>query len=259
MSDRFDDGLDPTLAAALNDLSAAVEFPPTPDLAGTVAQAIAAGPRSVTWSQPRLLRRGIVLGVLATILVASVAGAVGIGIGAIQIKFADGTPLPTPVTSVRYRTLGREVSLETAAAAVGWKIAVPDDPVLGKPDAIYLNAIPSGGTVSFVWGDREGYPAAGDGIGVVVTEFPAEIGPEAFQKMIDEGTTVERVVVGTWPGWWVEGGTHAFFYTDQNGQMVDTSLRLVTSALIWEKNGVAFRVEGAPDLKSAMRVAESLE
>jgi hypothetical protein len=41
--------------------------------------------------------------------------------------------------------------------------------------------------------------------------------------------------------------------------MVDTSLRLVTSALIWEKNGVAFRVEGAPDLKSAMRVAESLE
>jgi hypothetical protein len=40
---------------------------------------------------------------------------------------------------------------------------------------------------------------------------------------------------------------------------VNTTLRLVTSALIWEEDGLAVRVEGAPDLQAALRVAASLE
>jgi hypothetical protein len=263
MSDRSgrvpDSEPDAMLEIQMVELARLVQFPETPEITPAVIDAIASGSRRITWSQPGLLRRGIALGVLATILVASAAGAVGIGIGAIQIKFADGTPLPTPVTSIRLRTLGREVSLEQADAAVAWPIIVPHDPVLGEPDAIYLNAIPSGGTVSFVWGPREGIPAAADGISLVVTEFRADIAPEAFEKMVDEGTTVEKVYVNGLPGWWIEGGTHAFFYRDQNGDMVDTSLRLVGSALIWDSGRLAIRVEGAPDLKTAMRVAGSLE
>ena len=50
-----------------------------------------------------------------------------------------------------------------------------------------------------------------------------------------------------------------FFYRDASGRIVDTTLRLVGSALIWDEDGVALRVEGAPDLASAMRVAASLE
>ncbi len=90
-------------------------------------------------------------------------------------------------------------------------------------------------------------------------QFRADIGPETFEKMLLEGTRVDAVVVNGQNGWWVEGGVHAFFYRDAEGQMVDTTLRLVGSALIWEDAGVAMRIEGAPDLASAMRVAASLE
>jgi hypothetical protein len=142
---------------------------------------------------------------------------------------------------------------------VPFTIRAPTDPALGQPDAVYLATVPDGGTVTMAWGDRPDYPAGADGLGVMVTEFLADIGPETFEKMILEGTQVESVTVNGRRGWWVEGGFHAFFYRDAEGQMVDTSLRLVNSALIWEEAGLALRVEGAPDLASAMRVAASLE
>ena len=56
--------------------------------------------------------------------------------------------------------------------------------------------------------------------------------------MILEGTQVEAVTVNGQNGWWVEGGVHAFFYRDATGAFVDTSLRLVGSALIWEESGL---------------------
>jgi len=77
--------------------------------------------------------------------------------------------------------------------------------------------------------------------------------------MITGGTRVEPVSVNGHSGWWVEGGTHAFFYRDEDGNFVDTSLRLVTSALIWQEEGLVLRVEGAPSLEAALRVAVSLE
>ena len=63
-------------------------------------------------------------------------------------------------------------------------------------------------------------------------------------KLILEGTKVEKVTVNGQPGWWVEGGVHAFFYRDATGEVVDTTLRLVGSTLLWEEAGVAYRVEG---------------
>jgi len=267
MSDRSDLALDVSLGAALTDLASAISFPATPALAVAVVAQIQAPARSRWWSKTpssgrvggRALGRSLVLGGLAALLVAGVAGAIGIGIGAIQIRFADGTPLPTPVASAANRGFGEPKTLAAAEASVPFDIRLPADPALGEPDAVYLAAVPDGGTVTLVWGERPGFPADDDGIGLVVTEFRADIGPDTFEKMLLEGTRVEPVTVNGQPGWWVEGGTHAFFYRDAQGQMVDTTLRLVSSALIWDEDGVAFRVEGSPDLASAMRVAASLE
>jgi hypothetical protein len=263
MSDRFALGGHASLEAALAELSSAVRFPATPVLAPAVLAQIQAPSRPHWWTPlapgRRSLGRSLALAGVAVLLVAGVAGAIGIGIGAIQIRFADGSPLPTPVASIPNRGLGQPTTLAEAEAAVPFTIRIPAGPVLGPPDAVYLAAIPEGGTVSLAWGDRPGYPAGADGLGVVVTEFLADIGPETFEKMVLAGTRVEAVTVNGQRGWWVEGGFHAFFYRDANGQMVDTSLRLVGSALIWQESGLALRVEGAPDLASAMRVAASLE
>jgi hypothetical protein len=91
-----------------------------------------------------------------------------------------------------------------------------------------------------------------------VTAFRADIGPDTFEKLIDSGVTVERATVNGAPGWWVAGGEHFFFYRGQDGRRVDTTLRLVGTALIWEQGGLTLRIEGAPTLLDALRIAESL-
>ena len=263
MSDRFATAADHTLEVGLADLSTAIRFPATPGLAPAVIAQIQVQPPPRWWAEilpgGRSLRRSLVLGGVAVIMVAGVAGAIGIGIGAIQIRFADGSPLPTPVASVPNRGFGQPTTLAAARAAVPFVVRVPADPALGEPAAVYLADVPEGGPVILAWGARSGYPAGADGLGVVITEFLADIGPDTFEKMILDGTRVQAVTVNGQPGWWVEGGFHAFFYRDANGRMVDTSLRLVGSALIWDEAGLALRVEGAPDLDAAMDVAASLD
>jgi hypothetical protein len=69
---------------------------------------------------------------------------------------------------------------------------------------------------------------------------------------------VEAATVNGRPAYWVAGGEHFFFYRDENGQIVESTLRLVGSTLIWEQDGLTLRIEGAPSLDEAMRIAESL-
>ena len=149
--------------------------------------------------------------------------------------------------------------MAAAQAEVAFTIRLPADRGLGSPDGVFVAVFPEGGMVTLAWGERPGFPVDDAGNGLVVTQFNADIGPEAFEKMVTEGIRVEAVPVNGQPGWWVEGGTHAFFYRDASGHMVHTTLRLVTSALIWEEDGLALRVEGAPDLDAALRVAAALE
>jgi hypothetical protein len=259
MSDPISDRSDLALELALTDLAATVRFPPTPALAAGIRSRLEHQSVFGWWPWPASMRRSVVLAVAGLLTLAGVAGAIGLGIGAIQIRFADGTPLPTPSGSVANRGFGEETQLADAQAGVAFTIRLPTDPALGSPDGVFLADIPEGGTVTLAWGERPGFPADDAGNGLVVTQFNADIGPEAFEKMVTEGTRVEAVAVNGQPGWWVEGGTHAFFYRDASGQYVNTTLRLVTSALIWEEDGLALRVEGAPDLESALRVAASLE
>ena len=195
------------------------------------------------WPRPASIGRAVVLGSAAAVLAVGVVGAIGIGLGAIRINFADGSPLPTPVGSVPNRGFGQPVTLDEAEAAVPFDIRLPDDPELGDPDGVFA-PVPAGGAVTLAWGDRP-FPADEDGIGLVITQFRADIGPETFEND-PGGTKVENVTVNGQPGWWVEGGVHAFFYRDATGEIVDTTLRLVGSTLLWEEAGVAYRVEGAP-------------
>jgi hypothetical protein len=259
MSDRFVRETDPALAAALSDLASAVEFPVTPVLSAAVAAEIQLPSRTGWGLALPSLGRSLVLGTAAALLVVGAAGAIGLGIGAIRINFAGDSPLPSPVGSVPDRGYGQPTTLAEAQDAVPFAIRVPADQVLGNPDAVYLAPVPAGGTVVLAWGDRPGYPADADGIGLVITEFAADIGPDTFEKMILDGTTVQPTTVNGLPGWWVEGGTHFFFYRDENGEIVETTIRLVGSALFWEEDGLVLRIEGAPNLAAAQKVAASLD
>lgn len=251
---------DAALDAGLADLATAIEFPPTPPLAITVGVAIRerAAQRRPAWSWAPL-RRGLVLGVVAALLAVGGVAALGIALGGLRLSFGEPTPGPLPSGVAAARALGEEVTLDEARRAAGFTLRVPALDDLGEPDGVFLREPPEGGQVSIVYGDRAGLPAGADGIGMVVTEFRADIGPDSFEKTIQQGTRVEPVQVNGLPGYWIAGGNHFYFYRDANGEVVETSLRLVGDALIWEEDGLTLRVEGAGSLDEALRIAGSLQ
>jgi len=253
---------DEALASALAEVAQVVTFPPTPRVAQAVAAQLRerppAGRRSLRlWSGWRL-GRSAALALVALLILAAAAVAFGIAIGGLRITIAPGTPPPLPSGVVQSRAFGSEVGLDEARLRAGFTILVPSLEKIGRPDHVYVNDVPSGGTVSLVWGPHPGYPADVNGVGLVVTEFQADVDPGVWEKMVYGDSTIIRTQVGRQAALWISGGEHTFFYRDASGRIVDSSLRLVGTALIWQQNGLVLRVEGAPDLPSATDVADSL-
>lgn len=242
----------------LQELRTAVAFPPTPPLVDLVTDALGQ-PTPRRFGLGRPAGRGLALALLATILLAGIAAAFGFGLGGLRLTFgpASFSPLPTFVVSPG---LGHPTSLSDARSEVGFTLRVPSLGELGQPDAIYLAKPPAGGAVTLLYGDRSGFPVdPATGIGLIVTQFRADIGPDIFEKLISSGVSVTSSTVNGNAAWWIAGGEHPFFYRDADGRVVDTTLRLAGPTLIWEERGVTHRVEGAPTLAKAILVAQSLE
>ena len=112
MTDRHRPGTDP-MEAALGELAAAIEWPATPPLATSVGAAIRAGATSAPRWRPA--RRALVLGVLAALLIAGLAAAVGIALGGLRI-LSSGDPPGSPLAPelVAERGLGERVTLAGA-------------------------------------------------------------------------------------------------------------------------------------------------
>jgi hypothetical protein len=240
----------------LRDLAATIAFPATPPLAELVAADLRQPRRRFAFGRP--ISRGVALALAATILLVGIAAAFGIGLGGLRLTFGPAfSPPPSMVVSPG---LGEETTLAAARGQVAFSLRVPAIDALRAPDRVYLAEPPSGGAVTLLYGERAGFPAdPATGIGLIVTQFRADIGPEVFEKYIASGVRVTATHVNAVDAWWVAGGQHFFFYRDANGQLVDTTLRLASDTLIWEEGGVTHRVEGAPTLGDAIRVAESLE
>ncbi len=93
-----------------------------------------------------------------------------------------------------------------------------------------------------------------------ITQFRADIGPQTFEKLLQEGAVVEQVVVGDTTGYWVEGGQHFFYFRDAEGNVVDSTIRLVGTTLMWERDGSYDPHRGCARRRGrAMRIAESME
>lgn len=246
----------PRLEDRLLDLGTAIAFPATPPLSALVADRLAQPPRGLRLGRP--VGRAMAIALAATILLVGLAAAFGIGLGGLRLVFG---PAPSPLPSMVVGPgLGEPATLAEARDRVTFPLRVPGLPGLGDPDLVYLADPPAGGAVTLLYRKRDGFPAdPATNIGLIVTQFRADIGPEIFEKLINSGVRITPAKVGGVAAWWVAGGDHFFFYRDAQGMVVDSTLRLASDTLIWEERGVTHRVEGAPSLANAVRVAESLE
>ena len=60
------------------------------------------------------------------------------------------------------------------------------------------------------------------------------------------------------PGVFLSGEPHYMFLLDEQGNAVEDSARLAANVLVWDDEGVAYRLEGDFELEEALRLAESL-
>lgn len=274
MPDRPPIATEAALETALRDLAGAIAFPPPrggPDLAERVRIAIETGPprarrarwRAFTAPGHRKLRLSVALALVVLALLAAVAGAAILGVPGIRIELfggpapTSGAPASVPpsgnLTLGSGAGLGVLVTLDEAADSVGFEPLMPGG--VGPPDAAWA----WGSRLSLVWATDPALPAIGiPGAGLLVTEFHGRIGPDYYVKIAADGTLVERVEVSGRPGFWLSGRPHPIVYVDEDGRFVEETRRVVGDALIWEVDGLTFRIESALGREATIKLAESL-
>jgi hypothetical protein len=292
MSDPRRPVLDPddeALGAELRSLSAWLDFGPavattaaTPDPARLARLRIEAGgsrARRPWWpfglsARGPIVRRSLVLAIVALVVVAAVVGAIGLGVPGIRIIFTGATPSPTatatPGSDAPTSTptppgspgppgadldLGVLTTQVEASTLTDFGLLRPTDPSIGAPETIWYRE----GRLTLVWKSRRGLPETqAAGIGLLITEFRGSVNQDFFGKMIGDGTTLTPVTVDGATGYWIAGALHDFFYLDSNGEFVNDSRRVVGDTLIWTRAGITFRMETALGRDAAIRIAETI-
>jgi hypothetical protein len=278
MSERRD-LLGAGLEADLRELGRSLAYPASaPDFAARVTQRIASRPLTRPWwrGQSRVfgrpVQRALLLAAALLLVLAAVAGAVGLGLPGLRIIFglpAGSSPSPSvsPTSTAPSLSpgrpgsalgLGQGVTLEQLDQVAGFHVLRPGDPAVGVPDAAYVDAIRAN-QASLVWSVRPGLPATLEpGVGLLLSQFDGRIEEGFFSKAIGTGTTVEPVLVNGRSAYWVSGEPHFFFYTARNGQVVEDSRRWVGDALLWSDGTYTYRLETSLGRDAAIRVAESV-
>lgn len=227
---------------------------PDVDLSPLVARRIATG---VPAAGSRVSRRVAALVVaLASVTGAAIAGPavadwLSDRIGGVEVR---REPPPAPLRTGPLR-LGEEVTASEAKARTG--LSVPAPAVLGAPYEVWVDSLDDIPIVSAVYSPSRRLHTTPSGVGALVQVFRAglESGP-VITKFAGDGAIVERVSVRGAAGLWLEGA-HGIGLTTSRGLVYDDN-RLSASALVWERDGLTFRLESALDRSAAIAIAETI-
>ena len=256
------------LELELRDLGGALASPvASPHLAARVGARIQAErPRRAGtgwWSPP--LRRSVVLALAALLLTAAiVTAAIGFGLPGLRILVApspapNGSPSPTASTPSSAPGsglgLGGRITLTDARNRVDFEILLPADPAIAEPDAVYL----AGRRLSLVWAPRDELPGtAVAGMGLLLMEIEARVDEGMIQKLIDSGSSIERVDVDGAPGYWISGGAHELMFIGPDGRFIQDSQRRAGTTLAWTRDGITYRLEAEFTKEEALAFARTL-
>ena len=231
-----------TLERELQALGAIVELPPTPDL--------------VTLVEPRLIgsarrsRRPLALALAALLVAAALAVAVSpsarssflelFHLRGATVERLERLPV-VPVTGEL--DLGERIGLAAAERRAGPLLRLD----LGDPDEVWIRR----GAVTMVYGGKRE-------LKLLFTQFPGFLEEIFVKKAGGLGTRIDRVVVGSAPGLWLEGDPHFFLYRDQHGSIrSEQPPYLAGNTLVWERDGRLLRLEGGLAKAAALEIART--
>lgn len=248
----------------LRSIAGGMEYPHTPDIAGSVSARLQGSARPRLTS--RTLARPLVLAVillLSLMLIPPVRAAVleFIQIGIVRIYRAGPVPAPQqvpsatmPVTAPAGPTLpslipllekmAGETTLPEAQQMTVYPILLPTG--LGEPDRVFVQDA-NGPVTILVWTD----PQEPDRILMSLHFIPR--GSWAVEKM--GPAAVEETLVNGRRAVWAVG---PYLVRMKNGDL-DVSRLIDGHVLIWEAGGITYRLETGASMEEAVRIAESLE
>ncbi|HKY47991.1 MAG TPA: hypothetical protein VJQ79_08445 [Acidimicrobiia bacterium] len=243
---------EPNVEAALRDLAEGIDWPSPVDFTLRLQDE---GPLRKA-SRPRLAWAVAVLALVLVVLsVPSARQAVAnlLDVAGIRIEFGNPPSLPPP----RELAPGQLVDQAAADAAVDFPILKPD--VLEPPGSVYLLRADVGTQVFLAWAASDQLPeVGGSGIGLLLAEFRADLDEEFFTKIVSGGTTVDRVMVDGVPAFWLSGAPHVFMFQTGPREHTEDGTRLTGNVLIWEADGITYRLESNLSLDESLRIAGSL-
>jgi hypothetical protein len=252
MAERFAD-----LEGALRALAPRIAVPAAPSIAPAVVARLETErtrrprppfPGLALWTR----RRALVFAALAVLALLALAAAARFTIGAVQIRVqptpaATGSPPPPFDLSV----LGPARSPSEAAATVRFATAFPSGP---GPDTAYVVEGPTGRrSVAFAWSPSTTYPRIeGTPWGLIVLEIPGD--DELVLKTVNSFEDVVPTVVDGHRAQWIPTSHELELRTAAGSETFSVG----GNVLIWERNGVTYRLETALGFDAAIALAESI-
>jgi hypothetical protein len=225
------------LERELRELGGALDFPAAADLAASVRRDLPPRPRPL-W--PRRLALAAAVALLALALGLAVPPARSailrfFGIGSVQVELVEKLPEVRPVSPL---ALGAEIDPGEAP------FTLLESDLLGDPDGIYLRE----GVVTLLYGSAER-------VRLLVSQI-AGAGSAAVigKKLLETETSVEFVQIpgGEEPGVWIGGRPHVLL-------LPGGPPRLAGDTLLWTRDFVTLRLEGARSREQAIELAESMK
>ena len=241
-----------SIEAALEELAEGVEWPAPVDFASRLRLERGVGrvwvPR-VAW-----MAGGIVL-ILGLLVIPSARQAVAnlLEVAGIRFEFGETPDLPPPTILAP----GEQVDMESAQGSVDFPILVPS--ALAPPTAVHLLEWELGNQVFLAWEASERLPKVGEsGTGLLLAEFRADLDEAFFGKILEGGTSVDQVSVDGVRAFWLSGAPHVFMFETGRSDLVEDETRLTGNVLVWERDGITYRLESRLDLEESLAIAESL-
>jgi hypothetical protein len=236
------------LERALVSLGVDLDVPDAPDVAPAVLARLRRERRPRPRVRPALVVALALLAVLAAALAIPEARSTLLRVlhlGAERIERVDELPDVRPRSDLEL-VLGEPVSLAEARRRSGFELRELDD----TPSRVYLG---DRGTVWFLYGtpDRVKLLLAQTSRLRLDTEL-------VLKKLVGPETSIEQVDVDGWPGFFVHGEPHLVLLLDENGDVVEDSARLARNVLLWQRDGITYRIEGDFDEEVALALARGL-
>lgn len=246
-----DEPLDRILAAA----AAAATWPATPDLRDAVTARIAApGTRArPTPTRGRPAVRALALALLALVLLAGVATALGYRLPGLDIVF--GEPKPPAGTGLE---LGVPVTLDDALAVAAPRVLVPA--ALPEPATAFRAGTGTDPIVTLAWRAGGGDPTllGSDDLSLVVMAVPGTAEEAFLSKVLGPGTAIEPVNVGGDRGWWISGAPHELLYLDPNREARVLRSVVAGDTLVFARDGTLYRLESSLGRDRTLEIAASM-